>query len=83
MAFRRDLVPRVSDHALVRFLERACGFELGPLRTAIQASLNRAVQAAGEIGSNEFTVSADGLLYVVRNGTLVTILDDRDVGKPE
>jgi hypothetical protein len=76
MAFRRDLVIRVSDHALVRFLERAGGFDLAPLKTAIQASLNRAVAAADEIGSNEFTVVADGLRYFVKNGTVITITDD-------
>lgn len=80
MAFRRDLVVRVSDHALVRFLQRAGGFDLEPLRSSIQASLNRAVAAADEVGSRKFTVAADGLLYVIENGTLVTILDDRGVG---
>ena len=77
MAFRLDLVLRVSDHALVRFLERAGGFDLAPLKTAIQASLNRAVQAADEIGHNDFVVVADGLRYRVKNGTVVTITDDR------
>jgi hypothetical protein len=76
MAFRRDLVLRVSDHALVRFLERAGGFDLAPLRSAIQASLNRAVAAADEIGSNEFIVVADGLKYFIRNGTVVAIGKD-------
>jgi hypothetical protein len=81
MSFRRDLVLRVSDHALVRFLERAGGFDLAPLRTAIQASLNRAVAVADEIGSSSYTVRADGLRYVIRDGVVVTI--NHDGGEPE
>jgi hypothetical protein len=77
MAFRRDLVLKVSDHALVRFLERAGGFELAPLRGAIQASLNRAVAVADDVGSGSFTVKADGLLYIIENGVVVTIQHDR------
>lgn len=77
MSFRRDLVLRVSDHALMRFLERAGGFDLAPLRNAIQGSLNRAVAVADDIGTGSYTVKADGLLYVVRNGVVVTIDHDR------
>jgi hypothetical protein len=77
MTFRRDLVLKVSDHALVRFLERAGGFDLAPLRSAIQASLNRAVAAADEIGSSSYKIRADGLCYVIKNGVIVTITDDR------
>jgi len=66
---------RVSDHALVRFLERAGGFDIETLRGAIEASLSRAVMAAGKIGTNDVVVAADGLRYVVTNNTVVTILD--------
>lgn len=80
MSFRRDLVLRVTDHALVRFLERAGGFDVQGLRTSIQASLNRAVAAADEIGTSTFTVRADGLLYIIKSGALITILEDRGTG---
>ena len=53
MTFRPDLIVRVSDHALVRFMERVAGVDLAGMRTALQASLNRAVQTADGVGSNE------------------------------
>jgi hypothetical protein len=68
---------RISDHALVRFIERAGGFDLNPLRAQIETSLNRAFTVAEKVGADSFTIRADGLLYVVKNGTLVTIQDDR------
>lgn len=67
---------RVSDHALVRFLERAAGLDVEGLRARIGASLARSVAAADRMGADDITVIADGLLYVVRNGTVVTVLPD-------
>lgn len=66
---------RVSDQALVRFLERSGAAELEPLKAAIATSLERARQAAGELGRDSFVVVADGLRYVVQDGVLVTVLD--------
>lgn len=64
---------RVSDHALVRFLERAGGFEIEAIRTAIESSLRRANNKAAEIGSVDYEVRADGLRYVVRDNVVVTV----------
>ncbi len=68
---------RVSDYALVRFLERSGAAEVAPLKAAIAASLERARQAAGELGRDSFVVIADGLKYVVEDGVLVTVVDQR------
>lgn len=68
---------RISNHALVRFLERSGAAEVEPLKAAIAASLERARQAAGELGRDSFVVVADGLRYVVEDGVLVTVLDHR------
>lgn len=67
---------RVSDHALIRFLERAAGLDVEALRLTIGASLGRSIEAAGKLGVSDITVVADGLIYVVRNGTVVTIMPD-------
>lgn len=64
---------RITDHALVRFMERAGGLDTSALRTLLQESLKRAAIAAGKIDSADYTVAADGLIYVVENGTLITI----------
>jgi hypothetical protein len=50
---------RISDHALIRFLDRVAG---------------RAHRATERIGAADYTVKADGLVYVVRDGVLVTAL---------
>ena len=72
MNSRRPAV-RLSDHALVRFLARAGGFEVETLRGAIEDSLSRAMTAAGKIDASDFTIRVDGLRYVVSNGVVVTI----------
>ncbi|RJF70893.1 hypothetical protein [Rhodopseudomonas palustris] len=64
----------ISDHALLRLLERAGGLDVAALRTAIRASLQRATDAADALGQSDYHVVADGLTYVVRGGVLVTLL---------
>jgi hypothetical protein len=70
---------RVSDHALVRFLDRAGGLDVETVREHLAVSLGRAALAADRIGLASYVIVADGLRYVVDNGTLVTVLVD---GKP-
>lgn len=68
---------RISDHALLRFIERVGGLDAEALRTALQASLNRAALAAGSIGAREFHIVADGLKYIVVEGKVITVLDGK------
>ena len=69
---RRDVI-RVSDHALLRFIERAGGLDIETLRAALEGSLKRAVDATGKIGESEAVIFADGLRYVLRDCVVVTI----------
>ncbi len=69
----------VSDHALVRFLGRVAGVDIEAMKGAIAGSLDRAHRAAGRIGATDYTVRADGLVLVVRDGVLVTIHDKAKV----
>lgn len=68
---------RVTDHALVRFLERAGGMELEPLRQMLAQSLDQAVDVAKQLGETKVTVIGGGLRYVVCNGVLVTVTEAR------
>lgn len=70
----------VSDHALMRFIERAGGFDVESLRGQIADSLERASKAAELLGQSDYTVKADGLVYVIVGGVCVTVLD-REPGK--
>jgi hypothetical protein len=70
---RRAGIVRVSDHALLRFIERAGGLDVETLRTALEVSLKRAVNAADTIGQKELVIVADGLRYVLRDNVVVSI----------
>ncbi|SIP95677.1 hypothetical protein [Bosea sp. TND4EK4] len=69
----------VTDHALVRFLERSGALDVEQLRRMISSSLERGRKAAERAGVAEFAICVDGLRYVVEDSTLVTVIaDDRD-----
>ncbi len=72
--------PRVSDHALLRFLERAGGVDVEALRGAVAASLARASEAATVMGATDYHVVVDGLCFVVRSGVLVTVSPEGSKG---
>lgn len=66
--------PRVTDHSLVRYLERVRGFDFKRERAAIQ----QVCQGLGDVVYA--TVKKDGCLYEIRNGAVVTITPDS--GRP-
>lgn len=66
----------VSDHALLRFMERAGGLDTEALRTAVATSLERAAVAAETIGGRDYSIRVDGLVYRIRAGVVVTVLYD-------
>lgn len=70
----RDL--KVSDHALVAFMTRTGLLDVESLRAALAASLERATSAAAQIGATNYVILADGLVYHVREGVLITCLPD-------
>lgn len=63
--------PRVSDHALLRYLERVMGFDLDQLREKI---LSNGTKEAIEAGA--LRVSKDGChLLVSKEGCITTVLE--------
>ena len=64
----------ITDHALVRFLERAGGLNIEVLRLELAGSLSRARAVAEDLGGGDYVIVVDQLRYVVRSDTLVTIL---------
>lgn len=67
---------RISDHALVRWLDRSGAMDMEQLRSMLAASLERALQAAAGIEAGKFIILADGLVFVVQEQTVVTVLED-------
>lgn len=71
---RRFPFVRVSDHALLRFIERAGGLDVAAVRRALQGSLTRASTQAAKLDTADFIIVADGLKYIVVNNVVVTIV---------
>jgi uncharacterized protein YneR len=70
---------RVTDNALVRFLERVGGVDVATIRLAI----GKAVDEAVELGAN--AVIIDGFRYVIREddtGPLVVTVEPRSQETP-
>lgn len=59
----------VTDHALVRYLERAMGIDLTTARWAIQHAVREAAQAGAS------SVRVHGLTYMLQGNAVTTIID--------
>lgn len=60
----------ISDHALLRFLERVKGVDIEAIRAEMQSP---ALDAAVAIGA-PFVRRSDGTRLVIRKGTVTTVL---------
>jgi hypothetical protein len=76
MGKKDDVVARVSDHAMVRYLERAKGFNFDRVRE----KLRRAAQA--QIDSGAARVTIDGVELRVLDGVVMTVVNDRRFKRP-
>lgn len=63
----------ISDHALVRFLDRVGGLDVEAVRLMMSIGLERAMAAAELLGETNRRVQADGMVYVITNGRCVTV----------
>ncbi|GAM04829.1 hypothetical protein [Novosphingobium sp. MBES04] len=68
--------PRISDHALVCFLQRAGAYDIETLRMRISQALARSHEAVRAISDSDYLVRVDGHSFVVRGETVTTIMDD-------
>ncbi|MCX5497305.1 hypothetical protein OSH11_21590 [Kaistia dalseonensis] len=65
----------VTDHAVVRWIERAHGVDVPAIRQQIIGHVARGVDITERMDPRgNVTVVLDGVRYVVRNHTVVTIL---------
>ena len=71
----------VSDHALLRFLERLAGLDTDELRLKLGKSLERARRAADQLGADEYTIKAGGIVYVIKDNTLVTLFEPKEAAR--
>lgn len=70
----------VTDHAVLRFLERVHGLELEKLRAELRAKAERGMTAAQSIGGGHYTLVVDGVKFRCCNDRIVTVVtgDERD-----
>lgn len=66
----------VTDHALVRWLERSGAMDVAAMRSWLEASLERAAEAANRITTGQYLILADGMVFVCRDGVVVTVLEE-------
>ena len=59
----------VTDHALVRYLERVAGLDLDPYRHHIASLVNEAAAAGAA------TITIDGYVYTLQGTFVTTVLD--------
>ena len=62
----------VTDHAVVRFLERAYGLDVELIRRAIADATARGRRAAGIAGHERFDVVIGELRFAIKEGCVVT-----------
>jgi hypothetical protein len=63
----------ISDHALVRWLERVNGIDMEFFRGEFRRALAGSVGEYVPIG--EFTATVGGVAFVVRDGKVITTID--------
>lgn len=75
---------RVTDHAVLRYLERVGGFELERLRTEMARRI--AAGGPGQVGPDgEICIAIDGAIYVLRTRggvQMVTTVLTQETARP-
>lgn len=69
MKNRTEPAPTVSDHALLRWLERRYGFDVAAERRKIEALCDTAIRAGAKV------VKVEGVQFVIKNGRVITTLE--------
>lgn len=63
--------PKISDHAMLRYVERVMGIDVDALRAEIMSDSVKAALRSGASG-----VTVNGVKMVAKDGVIVTVLSD-------
>jgi hypothetical protein len=69
--------PPVSDHAVLRYLERISGVDVEGIRQRIWA------QTRSAVGMQAKKTTVGGITFVIRNGHVITVLSAAAHPEPE
>lgn len=73
---QRDPTNPVTDHALLRYLQRVCGFDVEKIRNEIATDTVRAICQSGAT-----SIILDGVIFKIRsNGTIGTVVTNKPSG---
>lgn len=64
----------ITDHAMLRYLERVQGIDIEELRNSLSQKATRAYAAAESIGGGEYAIKVDGFRMRVQSDHVVTIV---------
>lgn len=67
----------VTDHALLRYVERVHGVDLEELRRRLREQIARSADVAAALGQRRYTIRAEGWDYLVIDGHCITVLEKR------
>lgn len=67
--------PTVSDHALLRFIERSGLAEVEPLRLALGQALRRGHEAARAMSASDHLITVGGHVFLIKGETVVTVME--------
>lgn len=68
--------PTVTDHAVLRYIERAHGVDVEAIRRHVAELVKRGVARRGD------AVVVEGVKFVLRHETVITVLNRRWPAKP-
>lgn len=63
--------PKISDHALLRYVERIIGVDIDAMRAEIMTDMVKSALRAGATG-----VTVNGVKMVAKDGVIVTVLSE-------
>jgi hypothetical protein len=69
-------MPAVSDHAVVRYLERAHGLNIDGVKAEMLDA--RTCASIQFLNGAHAKINANGLIYVVEHGTVITVYENGD-----
>jgi hypothetical protein len=67
-------VIHVTDHALLRYLERVHGVDIEVFRAALRATVGEAAIAAGAAIGGSYAVKAGRHAYICQGETVITVV---------
>lgn len=68
LSYQKDVI--VSEHAILRYLERVCGMDIENLKTLI---LNDEFKALNSLTNGNSTITVKDVGYVLKNNVIITI----------